>query len=604
MVGSVGMVWGVAEEGMSKEDRKEEKKRKQEAKKHERELRREEKRKERQARREERRRERGEHKKEVKQTKSKEGKCLAKEERKEKNKAKEQASKEKHERRRLDREAKHQQYKERCRARREQRSKAYDQSLEKAQAKRHAKDDGVRKFRGNREVLIDKWAHSHQAAVDHARGEGKYAFLYKSTAWPIYTQNFEGGKHLFNVNFKYQYACDSYNSTGGGSKSNITKLAFGEDPITWDSILLAKKLYDTVPFNSVVVDNNHGMEYLMPQGQNPAILFRGKEESYHLDFELSRYIVSNVIAVGVDIPVLYKKHKLNTVFNFATPTPDFRDSDLADVNAPAMFKKVLLAKGISELGGSAMGLGDVSAFINAQINSVAFDKLVVGVRGQFATGKKATARKLWAPELGNGGWTEFGLFGSCLVSHAKYLNPHLMLEASFSLPAHLERRLPRWVEFEDAAGNVIVNEHLTSRNLETIAFGDRILTVADAAVAAYDTTTKGFGDHAVKARITKGAEFKLRFGNMFERFILTKGFLDLFYDFRGKQKDTVNGVDTEQYNTSVLRDHTQELEHRIGFEYSYQFDLKTRLRLGSRYTFAGMNVPKTFEVSGAMNYAF
>jgi hypothetical protein len=334
-------------------------------------------------------------------------------------------------------------------------------------------------------------------------------------------------------------------------------------------------------------------------------LFRGKEENYNLDFELSRYIVSNVIAIGVDLPVLYKKHTLRTVLGeFANAGTTQNILDTQDVYAPSMFRKVLEAKGISELGGSAMGLGDVSAFINAQINSKAFDKLVVGLRGQFATGKKATVRKLWAPDLGNGGWTEFGLFGSSLISYAKYLNPHMMLEAAFSLPAHIDRRVPRMVAYTAPAGLPLVNTYLTSIGQPTVAFGDRFYGEGGVPVASYDVSTLGFADHAVRAKITKGPEVKLRLGNMFERFILTKGFLDLFYDFRGKFKDTVSEVDATKYLADSLRWNTQELEHRIGFEYSYQFDLKTRLRVDMRYTFAGMNVPKTFEFSGAMNYVF
>jgi hypothetical protein len=91
---------------------------------------------------------------------------------------------------------------------------------------------------------------------------------------------------------------------------------------------------------------------------------------------------------------------------------------------------------------------------------------------------------------------------------------------------------------------------------------------------------------------------------MFERFILARGFLDIFYDFRGKLKDTISHKTRDEYNLDIIRKETSQVEHRIGIDYSYQADLYSRVHLDFRYTFAGRNVPKTFEIAGIYNYSF
>jgi hypothetical protein len=232
-------------------------------------------------------------------------------------------------------------------------------------------------------------------------------------------------------------------------------------------------------------------------------------------------------------------------------------------------RDVLDSKGIYELGGSTAGLGDVGVFLNGQINSVYFDKMVLGLKATFPTSKKPSPHKLWAPELGNGGFTEFTAYGSVLFTYQKYLNPHVMMQFSLNLPAHVDRRIPKRIvqpagDLNDS-GDVV---KLTDK----MVFGDRVAYASAqhpgfiarnapdntyreiASFDDYDTTVKGFADTISAVRITKGSEVKLRIGNMFERFILVRGFLDLFYDFRGKAKDTPSGVNTDEYKVDILRE--------------------------------------------------
>jgi len=211
-----------------------------------------------------------------------------------------------------------------------------------------------------------------------------------------------------------------------------------------------------------------------------------------------------------------------------------------------------------------------------------------------------------------------------LFSCTKYLNPHLLADVSFGLPAHVNRRVPRRINLPEEtaiddtaprpAGRT-ANE-MAEELAGLIAFGDRVERITDGglpvrypgqtavAIDDYDSTIRNFGDRVHNVRITKGTEFKLRAGNMFERFILARAFLDLFYDFRGKLKDTATRLTCDKYDVDSLVRETVQLEHRIGFDWSYQADLCSRVHLGMLYTFAGRNVPKTIEVTGTFNYSF
>ena len=92
---------------------------------------------------------------------------------------------------------------------------------------------------------------------------------------------------------------------------------------------------------------------------------------------------------------------------------------------------------------------------------------------------------------------------------------------------------------------------------------------------------------------------------MFEKFLLKNAFLDLFYDIRVKGKDYLGfWLEANQYYGSILTDNSNEVEHRIGLDFSYQFDENFRLIAGGIYSFAGRNVLKTAELNFALNIEF
>ena len=525
------------------------------------------------------------------------------------------------------------------------RMRAVEERCEKRCTKRH-----------DRFQKLCKWKHDQPARCQAECQSGMYADVYKSPAWPTSALFWEGAKDLFNVTFNYQYATDCYDSNRSGSKSDITRLEFGENPITVQDILLASKLVAAgkvvqndpiapVPVLPLTIaPSDVYLKYLA----NEVIRFNGRAEQYGLSFDLGRYIIHKDVAIGIEIPVLYKRHRLkmsselsdaaiepggninNGAFGLASLNVPTAPLSAVRVNAPTpnaflrrygadpvrFVQDALKAKGIHELGGSTTGLGDVAFFVNTQINSSWFEKAVLGFRAQFPTGKKASQNKLWAPSLGNGGFTEFTPFGAILLCYNQYVNPHILTQVTYSFPAHVDRRVPRKVEQAQVAVTD-VNAANKALAAHVVAFGDRVNLVNNQtdsrlttpgqtarSFSEFDSTVRGFGDTISTIKARKGAEFKFRIGNMFEHIFSCRGFFDVFYDFRAKQKDHVSESNDDARNANIFEERTNQLEHRIGCDYSYQFDLYARVRLGVRYTFAGRNVPKAFDAVGSFNYAF
>lgn len=436
---------------------------------------------------------------------------------------------------------------------------------------------------------VEKKHMRHEQQGHAAVAGGGYADRFKSPAWGVESL-FYNKKWQMTVAADYSYAADSYGSSGSGSKSNVTRLAFGEQPIRVQDILLANRLLaEGNPAVSVIF----GSPLETPNVNNPLTLI-GKAESYGVNLALSRYVFSNNVSVGLDVPVVYKHNRLH--IDTDQSTHDLESFYIV----PALIKEILRAKGINEVGGSAAGLGDVSMFISSQINSSKFDKLVAGVRWQMPTGKKQSMSKLWSPDLGNGGFTELSMFGNAAVSYKKCVNPHVSLSAGCSLPAHVDRRVPKKFTVTNPTNGTPIVSTLN----QELAFGDQLQMVADQSFSGFDSLIPNFGDTVSRVKITRGAEVKMRLGNIIERFVSSRGFMDVFYDFRAKMKDMVSDLAADQYDVGSVRSHSNQLEHRLGFDYSYQYDSQARLRLGTRYTFAGMNVPKTFDIAGSFNYAF
>lgn len=473
----------------------------------------------------------------------------------------------------------------------------------------------IRHQRATRQVLLNQWKLEHAQQQQHDRAAGRYADLYKIPAWPAAAQFFEG-RGLFNTTVSYNYATDAYDSSG--SNRDVTILEFGEQPIRVKDIVLASKLVsDGKLTHKEFTDNlansiaSKYLQYLADK----EIKFLGKAEEYSVRFDLARYAFRNDLAIGVQVPLLYRKHRLQAhldlpedAFGLVDALTEGGAAEAAGRISPNAFmrrygqstdqflKDIWKEKGIDTLGGSAMGLGDVTVFLHGKISSSYFDKMVIGAKVQIPFAKKTTPRKLWGPALGNDGHTEFAIFSSVLFSYRQFLNPHIFLQGLFGAPSHIDKRVPRRISA------TVANTENTEANLFT--FSDRVEGNGDVSINEFDTAIKNLGDNVATLKITTGFEMQLRIGNVIERFMSQRGFLDMFYYFRFKATDEVRGVNLEEWNPTIFTAETQQIEHTAGIDYSYQFDHNTRLVAGLLYTFAGINVPKTFNAHVSLGFTF
>ena len=127
-----------------------------------------------------------------------------------------------------------------------------------------------------------------------------------------------------------------------------------------------------------------------------------------------------------------------------------------------------------------------------------------------------------------------------------------------------------------------------------------------------DATIRGFADKIMTVKFNKGPEFHVRVGNVFDKFLCRRGFLDVYYDLRFKVKDDYRMSGDDEcciinkcaYDVDSLEKDTKSIEHRLGMEYSHQFDPRTRLKASMTYSVAGMNAPKAFDVGLLLGHSF
>ncbi len=523
----------------------------------------------------------------------------------------------------------------------------------------HAETSAERLTTQERKKLMSRWHEFLASQDEHDVALGRYADLYLVPAWPVHARWFEH-MHQLGINFLYSYATDALSSSGSAS-DDVTSVAFGQSTIKLSDMLAVanvtqagrvtfrdefeSKLFmvpGAVPAfpagaNDIAVIKTGGLALVAAGAAGDAtvrsdnyfgythdllIKLNGRQERFGVALDLTRYILPDRLSIGVHLPVMYVKHGLDftidTADTFAKasaagggvnvgaygPATGLANLFLRRYGAdPVRFvKDVLLQKGFRELGGSATGLGDLSLFLAGQIDAPEVERVIVGARVQIPTGKKATQSKLWAPDLGNGGFTELSMYAATCFQYNRWLNPHVMASLGASAPAHVNRRVPRYFSVTNTTGaaqqlNVLLRD-------QPLAMAERVQVNDANTVSGWDTAVNGFGDTISSVKVTRGVEVKLRLGNVFQDVFAKRGTADVYYDMRAKTKDSVSGLSRELYNLDAMRKNTNQTEHRIGLEYSYQPNHETRLRTGVVYTFAGTNVAKTLEWNTTINYSF
>ena len=142
-----------------------------------------------------------------------------------------------------------------------------------------------------------------------------------------------------------------------------------------------------------------------------------------------------------------------------------------------------------------------------------------------------------------------------------------------------------------------------ANRVETVDIGVPLKSLSFSSVV--DTTFRRFATETLRIKIHPGPSFNARIGNMFERFISNKGFLDVYYDLYAKGKKHVGAkLDTSKWDATILKQNSYKMEHKLGLNFAYQFDKHVRFELGGKYTFMGRNVAEIWEANTAIRADF
>jgi len=424
--------------------------------------------------------------------------------------------------------------------------------------------------------------------------------LYKVPSWPEYVMCFED-KDRVSAYLQYQYAGNSYSSSG--HSQDMSKLVFGECPIRIREILLASKLAEA----GKVTDNSGGgtvAQNYLGYSAPLELCFDASIDDLRFSLGYARHFRNNDISLGFHVPIVMRKHSLKLTTTCGSAAIDKtkfeeRYKKCSGDYVKEFIKDILAKKDIALTEhDTEIGIGDVSAFINFEFDSSVFERLFAGLRVLFPTARGRDIHKLWSPELGNGGFTEASAFGSLLYSYNDWFNPHAMLSATYCFAADVPRRVPSYKEYKYSAPAGV---HLG----DLLVMGEYVQNKADTDFKELDTTIRRFATETINIRIRKGAELFFRFGNMIERLFCDKAFLDFFYDLRLKGEDYINKKNLDcKFYPKVLEKNTYQVEHRVGFNLSYQFCCRARFMIGGMYSIAGRNIPKTLEGNASLHFEF
>lgn len=460
-----------------------------------------------------------------------------------------------------------------------------DQKVERQIQRRVAREVKKEKFRQSQRAIKNC---IYPTKAQEEQLNKMAPFVYKVPSWSFMSLPFEQ-RDLFQVELHANTATKAH-ASGGGSR-DLSKLVFGEQDITIADILLVSKLAKAGKFGAAGPANN--VADLTALADQP-LIFDASQTEVGGSINYARHFSQGAVALGFQIPFVFKKHSLHLTNEMK---PEVRAgltspmSQYAALTLREVLDKILNAKGTNfNQSSTEAGVGDLNAFLHYEFTSKALERFLIGVHGVFPTGRLLNTQNLWSPELGNGGFTQIGGFVSLMWGYSWWLNPHLHTRLLYSVKANVNRRVPEMVSFN---GTVVAGQTIPD-NLMVLA--EKVMLQAGQAFSEPDSTVRYFSDNARRTKIQPGLEFWTKIGNVFERVIWNRGFLDIFYDLKVKGRNYLGFRRSDDvFDASIWTKNTHQIQHHIGADYSYQFNQNYRLTAGVDYIVAGRNAPKTLE---------
>lgn len=458
----------------------------------------------------------------------------------------------------------------------------------------------------------------------------KLSSPFKLPNWPFYSM-FYDQRDLAQLAFSGSYASESFNSNG--RSKDITNLVFKlgdcNQCMQIQDILLVSKLALTghVIGTRVGCDGT-GAHVLSPDAADLAalakqkLLFDGSVTRFDCSLNFARHFLDGHLSFGCMIPFVYRHNKLKlkgcdldpaikAAINAPNPEIEVGGQTVeiprhfANLSLQEIFGLILKSKGIDwcKGGKTETGIGDVTAFLHYDVDSKLFERFVVGLAGIFPTARDADVSRLWDATTGNGGFYQMRLFSSMLWNGKRFFNPHVHCSATFSFPGSLYKPVPKRVKYDGILANR--NGRVIPNDLMELADNVILQNGSEFAFDTLDVCIGNFARTCKKIRFSPGPEFFFKLGNIFEGIFSSRGFLDVYYDLTLKGKDYLGDRKCiDDLDPRFWTRRSWQNAHRIGFDFSYQFDHQVRLFVGGLFTVAGRNSEKTYEGHIKLNIEF
>lgn len=489
-----------------------------------------------------------------------------------------------------------------------------------------------------------KKKYEHKTGVSHQERGDCYLHPY----WPAYSQFFSG-LDLFQLTFEYDTATQSYSSHG--KTADVFNVGCKKSVKLKDILLASKlvsngKLKTSAGFvNPQLLKDNHYLGFMA----DLPIIFDGNQDFFRFNVNWARNYWDGDVSVGVLLPFAIRhlsmkikgcipddiKAKIANVerglkadgqpliLDKDHPEQEATNSTVADkrLDQTTIIQKmqsfqfnqlygsfqefvlsILKAKNIDLYRNTtSLELGDISFYSHLNIHSRYYKEGLVGLQLVLPSAQRTDGFALFDPAVGNNGTTQLSAFLSFVWDYRWWCNPHIHMTGSYSFPAHVRMRVPRLLE--QGKNTYPARELILGKDLQ----------YTDQAFMELDSSVKGFADTTSRVRVSAAPELFLRLGNVIEHAGLKRAFLDFYYDFfvRGRSSHSRSVLETSVATGErvictgfSLNDRTWEVYHRLGADWSYQFNQKYRSRLGAFYTLAGANTPKKFGISMQLSAAF
>ncbi|MFC1854838.1 hypothetical protein ACFLY6_03170 [Candidatus Dependentiae bacterium] len=467
--------------------------------------------------------------------------------------------------------------------------------------RRAAREEFLKKAKLKKQKIQRRFEKEKRAKLEKEVEEGRYFYLHLSPSWPIHAMVFDRqGFGMLGIGYRgFPRAF-----MGDGSRDDLDKLEYYGDTLYMKDLVCECGLlsagtvatkggaWDDDPINPELERNPF---YVLADSQ---VTLESKRKEIPIVFGGSMAVGDEKNVLSVFFPLTYHSRELNVTVKAPTGADDFGNAALMRYigDPESLLKEAFDARSV-DMGGTDSGFitcnTRVSFYRKAEIKKKM--KTVLGLTASLPVFADEGKDSFQQPRLGDDFFTSMGLFVGGLVSHSKFLNPHIFGQIRVFLSNHFLRRLGHYKTY-DGSGTLPLLMTNFVQETGSVAFSNVL-----------DSKVSLFAEELTQVNVARPCEIRAVLGNQMREVLGIASFLDIFYMLRIKGEDDVTVAesgDTRQRELSGLLFKEQEIEHKFGFNWQYQKSSEFTFEIGGMYTLAGQAVPECYEIKAAVRAEF